>query len=129
MYEKDWNELILKFNDYSFFHTKEWAKVLNDSYNYTPRYFLAFDNNHLVGIVPLVFIGSWLTGKRAVSLPFSDYCGPLFKPDLEPSKISQKMHLICRKEKYKYIEFRSANCKYPKEAQPFHIDYRHVLKA
>jgi hypothetical protein len=120
--------LILEFDDYSFFHTMEWAKVLNDSYSYIPKYFLIYDDDELVGIVPLMFIESWLTGKRAVSLPFSDYCGPLFKPDTEPSKIIQKIFEIFIKEKIKYIEFRSANCKYPQEAQPFHIDYRHVLK-
>jgi hypothetical protein len=128
MYEKDWNKLILKFDDYSFFHTMEWAKVINNSYNYIPKYFLAIDENEVVGIVPLMFIESWLTGKRAVSLPFSDFCGPLFKNDSESSNIFQKIYRVCRSEGQKYIEFRSATFKFPKEAQNCGIDYRHVLK-
>ncbi len=120
--------MILKFDDYSFFHTMEWAKVLNDSYSYTPKCFLIYDDDELVGIVSLMFIESWLTGKRAVSLPFSDYCGPLFKPDTEPSKIIQKIFGICIKEKIKYIEFRSATSKFPQEAQHFRTDLRHVLR-
>ena len=106
----------------------EWVKVLNDSYSYKPKYFLAYKDNELVGILPLMFIESWLTGKRAVSLPFSDFCGPLFKADIEPSEILQKIFEICIKERIKYVEFRSATSKFPQEAQHFRTDLNHVLR-
>ncbi len=35
---KDWDQLLLSTEQYSFFHSSAWAKVLYDSYNYSPQY-------------------------------------------------------------------------------------------
>lgn len=36
----DWDKLLLSHQDYSFFHTSHWAKVLCESYGYKPLYFV-----------------------------------------------------------------------------------------
>jgi hypothetical protein len=35
----NWDELLLSTPGYSFFHSSAWARVLKDSYGYTPWYF------------------------------------------------------------------------------------------
>jgi len=35
-----------------------------------------FDGESLTAVLPMMFVRSWLTGKRLVSLPFANTCGP-----------------------------------------------------
>lgn len=124
----DWNALVLKHKDYSFFHSKEWAKVLVESYQFEPSYFLYYENNELRAVIPLILVKSWLTGNRAVSLPFSDFCEPLFENLEDSKKIIEEIIKHFKKEKVKYIEFRSTKNKFPFETKQYRTDFRHVLK-
>ena len=124
----NWNEYILAFEDYSFFHTSEWAKVLNESYHFVPVYFTYSENDELLAIVPLMLVNSWLTGNRAVSLPFSDFCEPLLKDNSHFYNLSEDIINYSKKEKLKYIEFRSSKNRYPFETEHFRTDFRHILK-
>src|SRR3990172_8371413 len=73
----EWDKLLLSTRDYSFFHSSAWARVLHESYGYRPLYFTSIDNGILLSVIPIMEINSIFTGKRAVSLPFTDYCEPI----------------------------------------------------
>lgn len=124
----DWNSQVLKFEDYSFFHSKEWAKVLVESYLFIPTYFAYFENDELIAAVPMMLTKSWLTGNRVVSLPFSDFCEPLFKEQVPSERIIIEIVNHFKNEKLKYLEFRSSKNRYPFETKNFRTDLRHVLK-
>jgi CelD/BcsL family acetyltransferase involved in cellulose biosynthesis len=103
----NWDDLVLATGKASIFHSSAWARVLHESYGYKPVYFTSFDGGNLVSLLPLMEIDSWLTGRRAVSLPFSDYCDPVIPeggiyPELLGKVIDQG-----RKANWKYIEWRS----------------------
>lgn len=106
---KNWNDLILTMPNHSFFHTSEWSQVLWKSYRYEPFYFVDFEGEDVQSILPVMGVNSPITGKRGVSLPFSDYCEPLinnanlFQPLLD--------HIIDfgRKEGWKYLELRGGS--------------------
>jgi hypothetical protein len=70
----NWDDLVLATGKASFFHSVAWARVLHDSYGYKPLYFTTFENGNLVSLMPVMEVKSWLTGKRGVSLPFTDFC-------------------------------------------------------
>ena len=73
-----WDNLLLGNKGYSFFHSSIWARVLNESYGFTPVYFTSVANGRLETLVPLMEIkGIVFAGKRGVSLPFTDYCEPI----------------------------------------------------
>ena len=72
-----WDEWVLSSPNYSFFHSSTWARVLYDTYNYKARYFASSNNGHLAVLIPIMEVNSYLTGRRGVSLPFSDYCEPI----------------------------------------------------
>lgn len=72
-----WDDLIFTSEQATFFHTSAWARVLSESYGYKPLYFTAIDNGRLAGLIPVMGIDSFLTGKRGVSLPFTDFCPPV----------------------------------------------------
>jgi hypothetical protein len=126
--EEDWNKLMLGFDDYSFFHTKEWAKVLIESYKFRPVYFSVFENGELSAVVPIMQVNSWITGNRAVSLPFSDYCEPLYKNKSPSKELSEDIIKIIEKKNIKYVEFRTSRNVFPFETKQFRKDLRHVLR-
>ena len=73
-----WAELVERHPRASVFHTVAWLQALRRTYGYEP---VAFTTSSPTGDLKngLVFcrINSWLTGRRLVSLPFSDHCEPL----------------------------------------------------
>lgn len=59
------------------YHIPEWRDALVATYGYTPVYLGCFDADGLAGVLPMMEVASWLTGRRLVSLPFSNVCGPI----------------------------------------------------
>src|ERR1051325_10916756 len=64
----NWDALVMKLPGHSFFHSSGWARVLVESYQYKPFYFVRFENDELQALLPIMEVNSWLTGKRVVSL-------------------------------------------------------------
>src|ERR1700758_4552655 len=73
-----WADLVARHPMASVFHTVGWLKTLRRTYGYEP---VGFTTSSPSGALKngLVFcrVNSWLTGRRLVSLPFSDHCEPL----------------------------------------------------
>jgi hypothetical protein len=104
--EQDWDEIARSFPEAGFAHGAAWAKVLHRSYGYEPIYFAAMENGTAQGIFPVMEVDSFLTGKRAVALPFTDFCNPL-APDRE---VFQALLLAAieagNQRRWKFLEIR-----------------------
>jgi len=73
-----WPVFLERHPDASVFHTREWMTALQRTYGYEPVvYTTSKPNEQLENGIPFCRVKSWLTGKRLVSLPFSDHCQPL----------------------------------------------------
>ena len=75
--EPNWNEILPVHPDRSFFHLSEWARVLQETYRYAPCYFTLNEGGLVHGLLPIMEVDSWLSGRRGVGLPFTDLCNPL----------------------------------------------------
>lgn len=124
---EEWNSLITHHASYSFFHSAEWASVLKDSYGYKPLYFAAFDNNKLSATIPMMGIKSYLTGRRGVSLPFSDFCEPIVEDKTQFLKLFDDICQYAKKNNWKYIEIRGGQ-DYLKDQPSFKTCYTHNLR-
>ncbi|UCF30251.1 MAG: GNAT family N-acetyltransferase [bacterium] len=87
---ENWDSLVSQHPGATIFHSARWARVLSESYGYRPRYFATITSGGLETLVPCMEIASFLTGRRGVSLPFTDSCPPLLSgpetfPDLLPA--------------------------------------------
>jgi lipid II:glycine glycyltransferase (peptidoglycan interpeptide bridge formation enzyme) len=73
-----WDEFVDSQENSTIFHTSAWIRVIHESYGYT-SYFYVLENEagQIKAAIPCYLVRSRLTGKRLVSLPFSDYCWPL----------------------------------------------------
>jgi CelD/BcsL family acetyltransferase involved in cellulose biosynthesis len=80
--EATWNDYVRMHQKANIFHTLEWRHVLESSFGYRTMYLLCKDSKGRIGaVLPLAYVNSFLTGRRLVSIPFSQYCGPLWTDD------------------------------------------------
>ena len=84
-----WIEFISELPDVNIFHHPAWINFLASTYGYQP--FIAVvqsENGRIAAGLPIMEIINFAGKRRWVSLPFTDYCTPLFR-----DKQSQEMLL------------------------------------
>jgi len=101
-----WPALVEHHPRASIFHTPGWLQALRQTYGYQPIVFSTCPPDQALrdGIV-FCDICSWLTGRRLVSLPFSDHCEPLIDADDVP-QLSAAFDVMRRDGRWRYIEMR-----------------------
>src|SRR2546428_36779 len=77
MGEDSWDAQIASHPHASIFHSAKWARVLGATYGHVPHYLGVMKGNQPRALLPIMEVNSPLTGRRGVSLPFSDECGLL----------------------------------------------------
>jgi lipid II:glycine glycyltransferase (peptidoglycan interpeptide bridge formation enzyme) len=122
----DWDSFVMEFPWCSFFHTASWARVLHESYQYTPCYFAQYNNDEMVAALPLMEIKSPITGCRGVSLPFTDNCPPLTRNADNSEFLFQEAFQYGEKAKWKYVEFRDSG-NFSENKKIFSRFYTHTL--
>jgi len=124
--EPNWDALVANNPEHSFFHSTAWAKVLAETYGYTPEYFVARKAGKIDSLLPLMEVDSWLTGRRGIALPFTDDCEPLC-PDVNLfKKLFQDAIDFGRSRGWKHLECRGGR-KFFEEITPSLSFYGHSL--
>ncbi len=93
------------------FHYPAWSQLMAESYGYRP-FIVALQTveGTLSAAVPLMEINSPITGKRWVSLPFSDYCWPLYTGESTLIKLTNSILNLAANNQISSLELRG---KYP----------------
>jgi hypothetical protein len=110
-----WDALLETSDATTFFNTSAWARVLKESYGYTPLYLTSIVSNKLNGLIPMMEVNSALTGKRGVSLPFTDICHPVAKDKKTFDPLLNELLACGRMRGWKYIEIRGGSDFLPDE--------------
>jgi CelD/BcsL family acetyltransferase involved in cellulose biosynthesis len=121
----DWDALVAANPDCSFFHGSGWARVLHDTYGHQPHYFCRFAGGNLHGLLPVMEVSSPVTGRRGVSLPFSDFCQPLSAGDRGEAGLYELAMEHGRGRGWRYLECRGNDSHWP-GASPSLAFYGHV---
>jgi hypothetical protein len=102
-----WPEFLQRHPRSSVFHSAEWLEALRRTYGYQPMAITTCPPGAVLRSA-LVFcrVESWLTGRRFVSLPFSDHCDPLIDEtqDLAAMLPAFKKELL--RDKVRYFDIR-----------------------
>jgi hypothetical protein len=107
-------------------HLSFWLNAICTTYSFAPLLYVAKnDAGEIVGVFPLFKIVSHLTGTRVVSIPFSDYGGPLGNDPGVEAEMIRHMQAENR-NKTKYLEIRGA-LRQPDGFLPYPYYKRHVL--
>jgi hypothetical protein len=102
-----WAELLSRHPDASIFHTPGWLKALRQTYGYEPvAYTTSPPQEDLKNGLVFCQVRSWITGRRLVSLPFSDHCEPLLDQMSDFPVIMSALDKDPSRQEWKYIELR-----------------------
>jgi hypothetical protein len=113
-----WDSVLSFCPNSSFFQTTAWARVLHDSYGHRPLYFCEFSGDKLEELLPVMEVSSLLTGRRGISLPFTDFCFPLnvssgnhaglYEQALQRGQSRGWCYLQCRGSNYGWLSAKPA---------------------
>jgi len=92
----------------SVFHCPEWLEALHRTYGYEPVVLTSPTSDGALrdGIL-FCRVQTWLTGRRLVSLPFSDHCEPLVASPDELSCLLSALERDAGDNGCRYVEMRS----------------------
>jgi hypothetical protein len=122
----DWDETVGGMPGAGFFHSQAWARVLHDTYGYKPCYHLLISSGRMRGLLPLMEVDSWLTGRRGVALPFTDEIEPLCDGLPTFHAVFDSAAAFARSQRWKYIEIRGGK-KWLPDAPPSTSFFHHSL--
>ena len=102
-----WPELVDRHPYACAFHTREWLLALRRTYGYQPVAFTTSPpQTTLADGIVFCGVNSWITGRRLVSLPFSDHCEPLVNDTDALSAICAHVDEARRAGEWDYVELR-----------------------
>ena len=103
-----WAEFVERHPRASTFHTPGWLQALRRTYGYVPvAYTTTPPGLELTNGLVLCRVQSLLTGRRLVSLPFSDHCEALVDSPDDLVLLLRSLELDGTIEKWNYVEIRS----------------------
>jgi CelD/BcsL family acetyltransferase involved in cellulose biosynthesis len=102
-----WTRFLERRADASVFHTTGWLKALRQTYGYEPvAYTSSPPGEELRDGLLFCRINTWLSGKRLVSLPFSDHAAVLVDDQEVLHQIFSLLWEQARSKTWKYLEIR-----------------------
>ncbi|MGH9529451.1 MAG: lipid II:glycine glycyltransferase FemX [Terriglobales bacterium] len=113
-----WQDFIERHPDSSIFHTVGWLEALARTYAYRPvAYTTSPGGKEIRSGQPFCHIDSWVTGRRLVSLPFSDHAALLLESPDDLQEMGSFLQEKVDRKTYKYVEMRPLAM--PCTADPF----------
>ncbi len=125
--DERWNEFVQGHPHSSIFHSIGWLEALRRTYGYRPNVITTSPAGENIqnGLV-FCEVNSWLSGRRLVSLPFSDHCEPLVDNIEELSVLLSALEKRSHNESMRYVEIRPLREIVPSIAV-FQSTYRYYL--
>jgi CelD/BcsL family acetyltransferase involved in cellulose biosynthesis len=106
-----WSGLVKDHPSASVFHDPRWLAALRVAYGYNPIVFTTcHPDRPLTNGLAFCQIKSWLTGRRLVSLPFSDHCEPLVESSVMLDRLLARVKASVDQSGWKYLEIRPISC-------------------
>src|SRR5580692_539805 len=102
-----WDSFLAKHPRASLFHSSAWLAALNRTYGFRPiAYTTSSAGDVLENAIVFCRVESWLTGRRLVSLPFSDHCEPLVDTSEDQALLTAALMRKVSQERWSYAELR-----------------------
>jgi lipid II:glycine glycyltransferase (peptidoglycan interpeptide bridge formation enzyme) len=102
-----WPDFLKHHPRSSVFHTVDWLEALRRTYGYEPTAITTSSPQaDLTNAMVLCRVESWLTGRRLVSLPFSDHCDVLADAATNLTPMVSALEKELHDERLRYVEIR-----------------------
>ncbi|MGA2540036.1 MAG: GNAT family N-acetyltransferase [Verrucomicrobiota bacterium] len=122
-----WDGLVEARAEAWFFHGTGWARVLQETYGHVPVFAARLAGGRLRELLPLMEVSSPWTGRRGVSLPFTDFCLPLKTEGQEAGELYEMAMAEGRARGWRYLECRSSDEDW-RGSSPSLVFYGHRLE-
>src|ERR1700722_17896506 len=105
-----WARFVESHPRASLFHSVPWLQALRRTYGYEPLVCTSCPpGRDLTDGIAFCRVESWLTGRRLVSLPFSDHCEPLSTNQVGRAPLIGALEEYARGRKFRYVELRPSH--------------------
>ena len=121
-----WDSMVAAHPESSFFHGSAWARVLQATYGHRPFYFCRLANGRLEELLPVMEASSLWTGRRGVSLPFTDFCAALRNGNGDYPRLHSLAVEKGQERNWRYLECRSDHHEWS-GSSPSLVFYGHVI--
>jgi CelD/BcsL family acetyltransferase involved in cellulose biosynthesis len=102
-----WEPFLERHPRASVFHSSPWLEALSRTYGFQPiAYTTSLPGEDLENAMVFCRVESWLTGRRLVSLPFSDHCEPLVETTEDQDVLTAALMRKVEAERWSYLELR-----------------------
>ncbi len=103
-----WSNLLEQETKNSFYYNQAWLDLITKLYGYSLSLLTTTNAaGHITGMLPLCFMKSPLTGRRLVSLPFSDHCPLLAVDEASANALVDQAIDLARQKRVRYMELRT----------------------
>lgn len=101
-----WDSYVRQHKQATFFHQIAYRRVVEKSFGHTAYYFVAREDEKIIGVLPLFLIKSLFFGAFLVSMPFCDYGGILAGNERVRDALIEKVRELGREVSVDCIELR-----------------------
>jgi CelD/BcsL family acetyltransferase involved in cellulose biosynthesis len=102
-----WEPFLEKHPRASVFHSSPWLEALRRTYGFQPIAFTTSSlGEDLENAIVFCAVESWVTGRRLVSLPFSDHCELLVDSADDQDILTAALMRKGEDEQWRYVELR-----------------------
>jgi FemAB-related protein (PEP-CTERM system-associated) len=106
--DNPWSNLIEEQVKDIFYYDPRWFELINKLYGYRIiPLTTANAEGQITGFLPLCLVSSLLTGRRLVSLPFSDQCPLLAADEATANDLVDQAIQLAKRQHVKYLELRT----------------------
>lgn len=104
--EDAWGAYVAQHPRPTGYHEWVWRGVFTRAFGCEPVYLSARRGDRLVGVLPTVFLDSWLFGRSLISLPYLNYGGVLADDGAAERALFDSALDIARRKRCRHVELR-----------------------
>ncbi len=101
-----WDEFVASHPKGKIYHLSQWNNIVTDTFGHKVFYITLYENDNIVGVLPVTDFKSMLFGHLAVSQPYVNYGGPLLTNSSHLPALMTFLDDFRRQNAFKSIELR-----------------------
>jgi serine/alanine adding enzyme len=101
-----WDAFVRAHPDATGYHLWGWREIFERTFGHEAFYLAAQQQGHIVGILPIVAMNTWLFGRFGVSLPFVNYGGVVASEDGVARALADEAIRLAGARRWKHLEIR-----------------------
>lgn len=109
--EAQWDAFVERCPEATFFHRSAWREVIESVFGHRTHFLCAEQAGHIVGILPLAQVKSWLFGHSLQSLPFCVYGGSAVTEPLASPVLHNAARELAEQMGASHLELRHRNAR------------------